>query len=147
VTTDRVMSLRSLRKYLGEMQARAAARQRPPAWLALMMPFIAMFSVFCIMAVLVLVAIQLVHLGHLQLQPRTMALIFLGAFVAAIAPGLMFANIALRVVPSIRKMLDINAGGTRGASFRASMKGLAAVALITVTAGLVLILLAVMTNP
>jgi len=133
----------SVHKYFREAGSRAAARRRLPVWLALLMPFIGLFFVFCITVALGLIGIHVYQVLHPRLPQDTISLIFGGAFIAAIAPGFIVANLALWLVPPIRQILDANAKGARRLSFLEGIKGLVKVGLVTVPVGLVLILIAV----
>jgi hypothetical protein len=64
-------------------------------------------------------------------------LIFFGSFAAALAPGLILANLALWLIPSVRKALDKNASGVPGASFKSSVRQLARLALYLTSVGLI----------
>src|ERR1700680_207990 len=88
---------RSVQKYLGEARARAVARRRLPAWLAVLMPFTVLFFVFGVTVGGMFAAGRIHHWLHPEITWRAISdaarfLIFAGAFVAALAPGVILAT-------------------------------------------------------
>jgi hypothetical protein len=69
-------------------------------------------------------------------------LILFPAFFAAVTPGLMAANLALRLIPPVKSALDQNAHGVPGASYRNAMHDLGKASAFLVPIGLALALIA-----
>jgi hypothetical protein len=140
---------RSSRRLLGlgaDFTARSAARGRLPAWLKVAAPLLSLVSVFTLVALLFAAANAIHSLARPGVTLATAAgpselLMFLGSFVAALAPGFLIANLALWAVPPTRRVLDQNAKGVPGASFRRSMMGLSKLAIVLTAPGLGLALL------
>jgi len=108
------------------------------------MPFIALSSV---LGLTFIVAYGLVSL-HLALHPSAswplksselskFLMVFLPFFGCA-APGLMIGNFILYAIPPVRRVLDRNARGVPGASFKQSMRGFGKVSAVGLPTVLIL---------
>jgi hypothetical protein len=115
----------------------------------LLMPLAALTCVFGLTAVLGAGANDLRGAAHpgedfSQRPDLAMILMLFGAFLVALAPGLMLANALLWAVPPVRRRLDRNAGQVSALSFARSVRGLAIGAMIVAPVGILLILAGVL---
>ncbi len=122
------------------------ARGRLPIWLALLMPFMALLSVFGLTIGFVTVLWTLHRARHPDISFASKSdvafpLIVFPAFLGAVAPALMLLNFALACIPPLRRIFEGNAEGVKWASYQASMSALWKVARIHVPPALVLALL------
>jgi hypothetical protein len=143
----RIKASEAVQKYLADTRQRAIARRRLPVWLALLMPFIALFFVFGTTLVCILAAAYVHNVLYPETTWRAMGgaaqfLIFAAAFIMGLAPGLIFANAALWIVRPVRQILDANAEGVKGLSFYEGMSGLIKVAAFTVPLGFLFLAIA-----
>lgn len=105
-----------LQQHSCDFQARQIARGRLPIWLALLMPLMALSSVFG----LTIGSINVLWTLHLVLHPGVsfasksnivFPLTVFPAFLGAVAPALMLLNFALARIPPLRWVFDSNAAG------------------------------------
>jgi hypothetical protein len=130
----------------GDFHARQVARARLPIWLALLMPFMALSSVFGLTTGFVTVLWTLHRALHPDISFTSKSdvafpLMVFPAFLGAAAPALMLLNFVLARIPLLRRIFEGNAEGVKGASYQASMSALWKVARILVPPALVLSLL------
>jgi hypothetical protein len=129
-----------------DFHARQGARGRLPIWLALLMPFMALLSVFGLTIGFVTVLWTIHRALHPDISFASKSdvafpLIVFPAFLGAVAPALMLLNFALACIPPLRRIFEGNAEGVKWAAHQASISALWKVARILVPPALVLALL------
>jgi hypothetical protein len=110
---------------------RQRARQQLPVWLRILLPVVFLGVTFFIAAMFVICASKAYHALHAGLPQLlasegsitlTQALVIFPSFLIGVSLSLPVSNILLWLIPPVRKMLDENAQGVPGASFREGMK-------------------------
>ncbi|MCC7037007.1 MAG: hypothetical protein IT560_06815 [Alphaproteobacteria bacterium] len=129
---------------------RQRARRRLPNWLRISLPVIFLSVAFSVAAILVVCASWAYHHFHPDMPqllassgPITLAqgLILFSCFLIGITLSLPLSNIFLWLIPPVRRILDENAQGLPGASFKESMKaGMKALIFVALPSAVILFL-------
>lgn len=110
---------------------RQSARHRLPNWLSLLLPVVFLCIAFSIAAALVVYASKAYHHFHPKLPellassgPVTLAqgLVLFSSLLIGVSLSVPVSNIVLWLIPPVRRILDENAKGLPGASFKEGMK-------------------------
>lgn len=139
------------RTFTDTFRLRQASRNNLPKWLLFLLPIVFLVVAFGIAAGLAISAARLHQLMNPEL-PRLMssdsltlaqALILFPSLLAGISLSVTASNVFLWLIPPVRKILDLNAQGVPGASFKESMKAGKQAALFIALPALILLWLGI----
>jgi hypothetical protein len=135
-----------VRKWPSGFKERQAARDRLPGWAKLAQTVIWIPCWLGIAEAWAVLFLRLHHLLHSQsgkMDSTATGIIAFSALISAIPLGMMLANAVLWIVPPLRRVNEIAAGVTPGATFKDATEDLMSVALFLVPAAAIASLIAV----
>ncbi|MDI1229256.1 MAG: hypothetical protein PSY14_16370 [bacterium] len=139
------------RIFSDSFRLRQASRNNLPNWLRFLLPFVFLVVAFGIAAGLAMSAARLHQMLNPELPPLMLsdsltiaqALILFPSLLAGISLSVTASNIFLWLIPPVRKVLDRNAQGVPGASFKEGMRTGKQAALFIALPALVLLCLGI----